>query len=55
MICYPEKMVPDILNLFKVRFDMHQKVYTHKTVKAIEYMLTDALVLADPYIKFQGI
>ena len=29
---------------------MHSNVYTHKTVKAIEYMVTDILVLADPYL-----
>ena len=29
---------------------MHSNVYTHKTVKAIEYMVTDILALADPYL-----
>ena len=33
---------------------MHHKLYQHKTVKAIEYMITDALQLADPYITIRG-
>jgi HD superfamily phosphohydrolase len=38
-ICYPEKMVGEAVNLFAIRFQMHQKVYTHKSVKKVEYMV----------------
>lgn len=54
MICYPEKMTEECSNVFSCRFRMHKLVYTHKVVKAIEYMLVDALVAADPYILLQG-
>lgn len=54
MICYPEKMVREAVALFATRFHMHQQVYTHQAVKEIEFMLTDALELADPYITIEG-
>lgn len=54
MICYPEKMVRETVSLFATRFNMHQQVYTHKSVKQVEFMITDALRLADPYIRIQG-
>jgi HD superfamily phosphohydrolase len=54
MICYPEKMVRETVSLFATRFNMHQQVYTHKSVKQVEFMITDALQLADPYIRIQG-
>ena len=50
MICWPEKLVVKGLEFFKTRFSMHSNVYTHKTVKAVEYMICDALVLADPWV-----
>jgi HD superfamily phosphohydrolase len=54
MICYPEKMVGEALQLFTLRYQLHQKVYTHKAVKKLEYMLVDALVLADPFLRIPG-
>lgn len=54
MICYPEKMVRETVSLFATRFNMHQLVYTHKSVKQVEFMVTDALELADPHIRIQG-
>lgn len=53
-ICYPEKLVDDALDLFRLRFKMHRKVYTHKAVKKIEYMKTDAFVLANDFITIPG-
>lgn len=54
MICYPEKCVPEAVNMFSVRFKMHKFVYTHKAVKQVEFMICDALQLADPFIKIRG-
>eukprot|EP01035_Chromulina_nebulosa_P018950 gene18950-24758_t len=54
MICYPEKLVTEAVDLFRVRFNMHRVVYTHNAVKQIEFMITDALELADPYIQILG-
>ena len=54
MICYPEKLLDEAVSLFQTRFSMHTKVYTHKAVKQIEFMICDALELADKYIKIPG-
>lgn len=40
MICYQEKQVAEAVAFFKLRFDMHQIVYTHSTVKKIEFMVS---------------
>ena len=49
-----DEAVPDIMGVFRARFDMHQTVYQHHVVKAIEYMLIAARVLADPYLLIKG-
>lgn len=54
MICYPEKMIREAVALFATRFHMHQQVYTHQAVKQVEFMITDALELANPYIYIEG-
>lgn len=54
MICYPEKMIREAVALFATRFHMHQQVYTHQAVKQVEFMVTDALELANPYIYIEG-
>lgn len=41
MICYPEKMIAESLDLFATRYHMHQEVYTHKAGKQVEYMVSD--------------
>jgi deoxynucleoside triphosphate triphosphohydrolase SAMHD1 len=43
MICYPEKLVREAVDLFRVRFRMHGSVYQHKTVKQVEYMVSIAI------------
>lgn len=40
MICYPEKMISEALNLFAARFHMHKEVYTHKATKQVEFMVS---------------
>jgi len=54
MICYPQKMYEEALSLFSVRFKMHRTVYTHKTVKQVEYMIVDALTLANDDVIIHG-
>ena len=54
MLAWPEKLVVKGMEFFKTRFSMHSKVYTHKTVKAVEFMVCDILKLADPYIKVRS-
>lgn len=46
-ICYRISEVNNLYNLFHTRAQLHNTVYTHKKGKALEYMLTDALIEAD--------
>lgn len=46
-ICFKASEVYNVYDLFHTRANMHQKVYTHKKAKGIEYMIVDALVEAD--------
>jgi HD superfamily phosphohydrolase len=45
MICYPEKIIQDAVSLFAMRYNLHQKVYTHKSVKKVEFMVSCGLFL----------
>uniref|UniRef100_A0A7N0VG95 HD domain-containing protein n=1 Tax=Kalanchoe fedtschenkoi TaxID=63787 RepID=A0A7N0VG95_KALFE len=46
-ICYRAKDYLTVHKMFTTRADLHRTVYTHAKVKAIELMLTDALVKAN--------
>lgn len=39
---------------FRTRFDLHHKVYQHRVVKALEYMMIDALVPAMTIFTYKG-
>ena len=54
MIVYPEKMVQNAMNFFKLRFRNHQKLYTHHNTNAACYMVCDILLLAEPYIRISA-
>ncbi|XP_027362816.1 deoxynucleoside triphosphate triphosphohydrolase SAMHD1 homolog [Abrus precatorius] len=49
-ICYRAKDYLTVHKLFATRADLHRTVYTHAKVKAIELMVIDALVKANPYL-----
>ncbi|AES96200.2 deoxynucleoside triphosphate triphosphohydrolase SAMHD1 homolog [Medicago truncatula] len=49
-ICYRSTDYLTTHKLFATRADLHRTVYTHAKVKAIELMVLDALVKADPYL-----
>lgn len=42
-ICYPEKMLFAISNIFQTRGRLHKEVYNHPVVQAIELMIFDLL------------
>ena len=42
-ICYHEKEVVNVYEMFHMRHRLFSEVYSHKTAKAIELMLCDAL------------
>ena len=46
-ICFKASEVLNVYELFHTRASLHQRVYTHRKAKAIEYMVVDALVAAD--------
>ncbi|TFK24225.1 HD-domain/PDEase-like protein [Coprinopsis marcescibilis] len=49
-ISYNVKDAMSIQNIFQQRFALHKRFYNHKTAKAIEYMIVDALISAEPYL-----
>ncbi|KAJ7775716.1 hypothetical protein DFH07DRAFT_901632 [Mycena maculata] len=50
-ICYNIKDVNQLHEICYTRFRLHKMIYNHKTAKAIEYMIVDALKLAEPIMK----
>ncbi|KAL5039111.1 hypothetical protein BDEG_27148 [Batrachochytrium dendrobatidis JEL423] len=49
-ICFHQKEAMNLCELFHTRYSLFKRVYTHKVSAAIEYMIQDALVAADPYL-----
>lgn len=47
IICYPLQTDINMFNLFKTRYDLHKKVYSHKVVMAVQHMVCDILKLVD--------
>ncbi|MED6282724.1 hypothetical protein CHARACLAT_001361 [Characodon lateralis] len=53
-ICYRDKEVFNLCNMFYTRFCLHKQAYQHKVAKAIELMITDAFLKADRHIQIEG-
>lgn len=51
MICYPQKHIPTCMDFFKKRFELHTKIYSHKTAAGTAYLICDILCAADPYFR----
>lgn len=49
-ICFQEKEVFNLYEMFHTRYSMWKRVYTHRVGKAFELMVVDALLEADPYL-----
>ncbi|PPR04920.1 hypothetical protein CVT24_007164 [Panaeolus cyanescens] len=49
-ICYDIKDANHIYEICAARFKLHKIFYNHKSAKAIEYMIIDALLAADPHM-----
>ncbi|KAF9053812.1 HD-domain/PDEase-like protein [Hymenopellis radicata] len=54
-ICYDIKDVNNIYELYGTRFRLFKQIYHHKTAKAIEYMIVDALLAAEPYLHISSL
>uniref|UniRef100_K3X7T5 HD domain-containing protein n=1 Tax=Globisporangium ultimum (strain ATCC 200006 / CBS 805.95 / DAOM BR144) TaxID=431595 RepID=K3X7T5_GLOUD len=52
-ICFPEKLSGQVMQAFHTRFDLHQSVYQHKAIRAIEYMICDVFLAANDHIKIK--
>ncbi|DAZ92824.1 TPA: hypothetical protein N0F65_009181 [Lagenidium giganteum] len=46
-ICYHTSVNLDVYDLFQQRYQMHKSIYNHRNGKAVEFMICDAMVLAD--------
>jgi HD superfamily phosphohydrolase len=53
-ICFPEKEVWNIYELFHARYNLHKRAYQHPVSGAIEREITRALVLAEPHLYITG-
>ncbi len=53
-ICYHEKVAFTVYQLFHSRYSMFKQVYSHRAVKAVEYMVRDALISANPTLDIVG-
>ncbi|XP_031564008.1 deoxynucleoside triphosphate triphosphohydrolase SAMHD1-like [Actinia tenebrosa] len=53
-ICYRDIAAGNIHDLFHTRLSIHKKACQHKTVNAIEMMITEALVKAEPHFTIEG-
>ncbi|CAI5725146.1 unnamed protein product [Peronospora effusa] len=54
VICFPEKLAGQIMQAFRTRYELHQSVYQHRGVRAIDYMLCDLLISANDHLKIKG-
>lgn len=54
-IAYNKKVFSDINIVFARRQELFRQVYLHKTSQAIELMVADALIKANPYYRFDEV
>jgi len=47
IICYSDKLLYDIYDLFNLRFRLHKQIYNHHTINQIEHMILDIFNLVD--------
>ncbi|XP_027861957.1 deoxynucleoside triphosphate triphosphohydrolase SAMHD1-like [Xiphophorus couchianus] len=53
-ICYRDKEVFNLYNMFYTRFSLHKRAYQHKVSNSIEWMIRDAFLKADEHIQIEG-
>lgn len=53
-VCFPEKLACQVMRAFHTRFELHQSVYQHKSVRAIEYMICDVFLAANDHVTIKG-
>ncbi|XP_056446295.1 deoxynucleoside triphosphate triphosphohydrolase SAMHD1-like [Gadus chalcogrammus] len=53
-ICTREKEVGNLYDFFHTRNSLHRRAYQHKVTNIVETMITEAFVLADKHLTFEG-
>ncbi|EDV29078.1 uncharacterized protein TRIADDRAFT_18236, partial [Trichoplax adhaerens] len=53
-LCTRDKEVDNTYDMFYTRHMLHKRAYQHKTVKLIESMIVEALLIANDHLKFPG-
>lgn len=51
-ICYPEKTCFEVASVFNTRYRLHKQIYTHKSVIAIQMMISDMMLQIHGIIDF---
>ncbi|OWY96448.1 hypothetical protein PHMEG_00033281 [Phytophthora megakarya] len=54
VVCFPEKLAGQVMQAFRTRYELHQSVYQHRGVRAIDYMLCDLLIAANDHLTIKG-
>ncbi|KAF1777055.1 HD domain [Phytophthora cactorum] len=54
VVCFPEKLAGQIMQAFRTRYELHQSVYQHRGVRAIDYMLCDLMISANDHLTIKG-
>ena len=53
-LCTRDKESDNTMQMFMDRARLHKSGYQHKTVKVMDRMILDVLLLADPYLVLLG-
>jgi deoxynucleoside triphosphate triphosphohydrolase SAMHD1 len=53
-VCYHVKEAWNIFELFHTRYTLHKRAYQHRVAGAIDHMICEALVLANPFFTIPG-
>lgn len=53
-ICARDKESFNLYEMFHTRSVLHRRAYQHRVSNAIDHMICDAMILAEPYIKYIG-
>lgn len=53
-ICWPEKELENLYEVFQTRESLHRRVYQHRVTKSTEGMIRDIFVLVAPHMRVQS-
>ena len=53
-ICPRDKEASSLYDMYHTRNSLHRRAYQHKTVGIVDHMITEALILAEPFVTLPG-